>query len=98
MPLIIWICERSKYLSAVKVEFALLLAGLIVMVFTLRPAVFSDGAFRYSVVEAMLNGVKIPSILYSLVQPFLSMSIRRKIFAGSSFRLNPASSFTALLR
>lgn len=75
MPLIIWICERSKYLSAVKVEFAMLLAGLIVMVFTLRPAVFSDGAFRYSVVEAMLNGVKIPSILYSLVQPFLSMPI-----------------------
>jgi hypothetical protein len=75
MPLNSLSQSLARDFNVLRIEFFLLLAGLILMVFTLNPMVSGDGAIRFEIVQALLDGGKIQPILYSLVQPFLSMPI-----------------------
>lgn len=51
----------------------MLLVGLVLLAYTLRPEVVSDGEVRFSAVAAMLAHQPMPPIKYSLVQPVLTL-------------------------
>lgn len=52
--------------------FYLLILGLFIAAVTIQPSIAGDGAVRFQVLEALMNGTALPQSKYSIIHPLIS--------------------------
>lgn len=52
--------------------FYLLILGLFIAAVTIQPSISGDGAIRFQVLDALMNGETLPPSKYSIIQPLIS--------------------------